>query len=652
MQPPLSNGTVLQNRYHIQSVLGQGGFGRTYLAQDQGRFEENCVIKEFMPNSSSPYALEKSRELFQREAQILYQIQHSQVPQFRAVFEEEDRLFLMQDYIEGQTYRELLDQRQQTGELFTEAEVASLIQQLIPVLRHIHSKGIIHRDITPDNIILRQRDRLPVLIDFGVVKEIVTRVQMPEKTTPTTTVGKPGYAPSEQVQTGRAYPSSDLYALAVTALVLLSGQEPQDLFDDVILTWNWQDIPASASFMPILARMLSYRPSDRYQSVDELSQALQSMPLMTTASPSTALTPPPTQAPQPLRPQPPRPQPPASQMRTVAVGRPNPTTVAQGSAQPQSPTSPTASPTRQHTVQAPPPREKSVWDNLWSMLAIAAALAVVTAVGAFAIVNAIFNSPERSPVVETDQPDIETPPDTPSGPVEYSQPLGLDLGEPRVVKGSLLQNETINYVVSAERGQTLSANLDQEGVLMTVLGANERPVEGRRSRRVQSWSGELKSSEDYVIQLAPVEGIETSDYSLTVELVGAPRSRPRPTPEPEPEPEPEPTPEPEPGPNLSPNPHLRRSRNLSLRPNPHLRPNRNLSPSPNRNQSQRSYLKTYSSPSTQREPSCLGERPPVRFSGIACGRRRIRFSRLKFSGGKWPLQYAALTALSSGVLAA
>ncbi|MGF1512612.1 MAG: protein kinase [Elainellaceae cyanobacterium] len=543
MKPPLSNGTVLQNRYRVQSVVGQGGFGRTYLAQDRGRFDESCVIKEFMPNSSSDYALEKSRELFQREAQILYQIQHPQVPQFRAVFEEGDRLFLVQDYIEGQTYRELLDQRKQAGTLFAEAEVVALMHQLIPVLRHLHGKGIIHRDITPDNIILRQSDRLPVLIDFGVVKEIVTRVQMPEKSTPSTTVGKPGYAPSEQVQTGRAYPSSDLYALAVTVLVLLTGEEPQDLFDDVLLTWNWQAIPASSALLQILARLLSYRPSDRYQSVDELSLAMRSTLPMATSSPA---QPSPVQSSKAQSSQaqssqapPPRSKPPASQMRTVAVGRPNPTTAAAAPA----PARPASGQPR--TVQAvSPPPERSVWSNLGSMLAIAAGLAVVTAIGAFAIVNAIFNAPEEQAVVEEVQPEPQPEPE-PSGPVEYSQILNLVPGELRVVRGSLLQNETINYAVSAEEAQTLSASLDQEGVLMTVLGPNERPVEGRRSRRVSSWSGELKSDGDYTIQLAPVDGVQASDYALTIELAAEPEPEPRPEPQPEPEPEPEPEPQPQ-----------------------------------------------------------------------------------------------------------
>ncbi|MBD1944098.1 serine/threonine protein kinase, partial [Coleofasciculus sp. FACHB-712] len=285
MQPPIVIGTILQNRYRLIGILGQGGFGRTYLAEDQGRFSERCALKELIPAQESAYALEKARELFQREATTLYQIQHPQIPQFRATFEQDQRLFLVQDYVEGKTYRMLLDERRSQGNTFSEVEVVQFLRQLLPVLAHIHVKGIIHRDIAPDNIILRESDRLPVLIDFGVVKELATRFQLPDVTRPiATTVGKPGYAPSEQIQAGQAYPSSDLYALAATAAVMLTGKEPAELLDATQLTWQWRRwANVSDGFAQVLNRMLSYRPGDRYQSAGEVVQALQSLTNTTAA---------------------------------------------------------------------------------------------------------------------------------------------------------------------------------------------------------------------------------------------------------------------------------------------------------------------------------------------------------------------------------
>ena len=240
MQPAISIGTLLQNHYRIVQLLGQGGFGRTYLAEDQGRFNERCAIKEFVPIKGEDKFSDKATQLFQREASVLYQISHPQIPKFRATFEEEERLFLVQDFVEGPTFHAVLNQRRQQGKTFSEAEVQLFLQQMLPVLAHIHAIGIIHRDISTDIIILRQQDRLPVLIDFGVVKEVVTRMQLDSAAAQPTTVGKAGYAPSEQLQTGRAYPSSDLYALAVTAIVMLTGRDPQGLFDDVNFAWNWE----------------------------------------------------------------------------------------------------------------------------------------------------------------------------------------------------------------------------------------------------------------------------------------------------------------------------------------------------------------------------------------------------------------------------
>jgi serine/threonine-protein kinase len=115
MRPPLPNGTVLQNRYRLLSILGQGGFGRTYLAENQGRFNELCVLKELLPPQGGGYALEKSEELFQREAETLYQIQHPQIPRFWENFKQDQRFFLVQEYVEGQTYRTLLDRRKAQG---------------------------------------------------------------------------------------------------------------------------------------------------------------------------------------------------------------------------------------------------------------------------------------------------------------------------------------------------------------------------------------------------------------------------------------------------------------------------------------------------------------------------------------------------------
>jgi serine/threonine-protein kinase len=515
MRPPIPIGITLQNRYRILSVLGQGGFGRTYLSEDQGRFNELCALKELIPAQGSAYALDKSKELFQREAQILYQIQHPQIPQFRATFEEDQRLFLVQDYVEGQTYRALLEQRQVQGLAFSEAEILQLMRQLLPVLAHIHSKGIIHRDIAPDNIMLRQQDGKPVLIDFGVVKELATRFQSPTMTAQNTTVGKPGFAPSEQMQSGRAYPSSDLYSLAVTAVVLLTGRDPQTLLDDTTMTWYWQRwVTVSPGFAQVLNKMLSYRPGDRFQSVAEVAQALQA-PLV-----SAPTVPPPYQPPAPTA----APQPDLSQMATMAVGR-------------QVDPAPVAATSNRAVPIVPAPRS-SVWDDPLAVVAIGLGLVVLTGVGTWAVVRAFLNNqptPTPTPTITTSfspAPSLTpTPTSKPTNePIAYSQKLDISPDAGKVSKtGTLRSNETVNYILAGEQGQQLSAVLSGEGVLMTLLGPDQQPLSGQ-SNRVSLWQGTLPYTGSYSIRLSPVKGLDKSDYRLDVNLRSAVVPSPTPTP--------------------------------------------------------------------------------------------------------------------------
>lgn len=272
MQPPLPAGTILQNRYHLTKVIGEGGFGRTYLAADKDRFGEECILKEYNPQVKGTYALNKSKELFEREAQTLYKIEHPQIPKFRATFEQGSRLFLVQDFVEGENYRALLDGRLANNRKFSQRDIVKFFEQMLPVLERIHSKGVIHRDISPDNIIYRKSDRRPVLIDFGAVKEIgTTNLQSSEGSVRGTTVGKLGYSPPEQLLSGEVSACSDLYALAVTAVVLMTGRKPEELLNEQTMMPCWhQWVPdLHPRFAPILNKMMSYRPENRYQSANE-----------------------------------------------------------------------------------------------------------------------------------------------------------------------------------------------------------------------------------------------------------------------------------------------------------------------------------------------------------------------------------------------
>ena len=285
------SGILIKNRYLIQNILGSGRLGHTYLALDSHRFNEPCVLKEFAPRDTERYHIQKSRELFKREAAILYHLQHPQIPKFLACFEERERLFLVQEYVDGITYSALLKERQQRGETFLEAEVMEWLIHLLPVLDYVHQCGIIHRDISPDNIMQPHGEILPVLIDFGVGKQwIVTDKDQSEDSRhldeenqksligKMSFVGKIGYAPHEQINMGISFPSSDLYALGVTAIVLLTGKEPTQLMDQYSLEWQWQQYTnVSESLAQILEKMLQHKPIERYQSAQELFTDIQKL---------------------------------------------------------------------------------------------------------------------------------------------------------------------------------------------------------------------------------------------------------------------------------------------------------------------------------------------------------------------------------------
>ena len=265
----LSSGTLVNNRYQVQCQLGEGGFGRTYLAKDIQRYNELCTIKEFAPNSQNIAQFQKCWELFQREAETLYKLDHPQIPKFLTKFDENGRHFVIQEYIEGNTYENLLQQKQQKQQQFSEQEVIKLLKELLPVLQYIHDQNLFHRDISPDNIIQPKDATKPaVLIDFGVVGYLEG----------STSVGKMGYAPPEQMGGGQCLPSSDIYSLAVTAIELLTGKTPDLLFDSNYLRWKWQKYTTvSNTLANILNKMLETRPGNRYSSAMEVLNAINSL---------------------------------------------------------------------------------------------------------------------------------------------------------------------------------------------------------------------------------------------------------------------------------------------------------------------------------------------------------------------------------------
>ncbi|BAY26069.1 serine/threonine protein kinase [Calothrix sp. NIES-2100] len=276
-------GKLLGNRYRILKLLGEGGFGRTYTAEDTNKFDDVCVIKQFFPQVSGTAALNKAAELFKQEAKRLYELgeNHPQIPRLLAYFEQGSSLCLVQEFIPGET---LLTKVQQQA--FSEEQIRQLLADLLPVLQFIHDRNVIHRDIKPENIIRRQQDGKLVLIDFGGAKQ-VTQTSLARQATGIYTIG---YAPSEQMN-GYASPASDLYALGATcarlltqclALTDVNGNLSDRLYDAYNAEWLWRErlqekgTTISDELGQILDKLLKHLARERYQSATEVLEDLNS----------------------------------------------------------------------------------------------------------------------------------------------------------------------------------------------------------------------------------------------------------------------------------------------------------------------------------------------------------------------------------------
>lgn len=293
-------GKVLAGHFKITQALSSGGFGQTFLAEDTHiPGHPICVVKQLKPLNTSPQALALAQRLFEQEAKILTQLgkECDQIPNLQAYFTEEDEFYLVQEYVEGQT----LDVELPPGTQWTEAKVLELLQGVLPILKFIHSKGVIHRDIKPANLIRRQRDGKLVLIDFGAIKAV--QEQVSAEIDPTiatgTRIGTQGYAPTEQGR-GKPRPNSDLYALGMVGIQALTGRFPNQLDEDSQTgEMVWEHLSsASPGLKAVLSRMTRYHFKDRYQSTEEALQAVQqlSQPAATVAATDFTPTPMPTQA--------------------------------------------------------------------------------------------------------------------------------------------------------------------------------------------------------------------------------------------------------------------------------------------------------------------------------------------------------------------
>jgi serine/threonine protein kinase, bacterial len=276
----------LRDRYRVLGALGRGGFGATFLARDQSLpGYPSCVIKQLRPTTSVPNLLEMARDLFQREANILGKIgNHPQIPRLLDYFEMAQEFYLVQEYVSGSTLQKEVKQ----GGPFSEAGVKQFLTEILPVIQYVHSHQIIHRDIKPANLIRREQDKQLVIIDFGAVKDKVNAPQVdPSDETALTAyaIGTPGYAPPEQMAMRPVY-ASDLYAIGVTCVYLLTGKSPKDLpYDPQTGELRWQDYAVvSDHFAKVLRKMLDISVHSRYQMAADVLRDLEMEPYLDSLS--------------------------------------------------------------------------------------------------------------------------------------------------------------------------------------------------------------------------------------------------------------------------------------------------------------------------------------------------------------------------------
>lgn len=266
----------LRNRYLVVKPIGKGGFGATFLARDLSLpGYPACVVKQLRPSATSKKVLEMAQQLFQREAKTLAKIgDHPQIPRLLDYFFGKQQFYLVQEFIDGLT----LKQEVRANGVYNEQQTQEFLRDILPVLDYIHSQEVIHRDIKPANIIRRRQDNRLVLIDFGAVKDKVNQATMMgtgETAFTNFAIGTSGFAPMEQMSLRPVY-ASDIYAVGMTCIYLLTGKSPNALEHNPTtgeVYWR-EHTHVSDAFASILEKMLAVSVYQRYQSAKDVLYAL------------------------------------------------------------------------------------------------------------------------------------------------------------------------------------------------------------------------------------------------------------------------------------------------------------------------------------------------------------------------------------------
>ncbi|MGB3703096.1 MAG: serine/threonine-protein kinase [Anaerolineales bacterium] len=280
MQTPIEPGVILRDRYKIRRIIGQGGMGSIYLAEDIRLEGRQCALKEVQHESSlSDDTLQQAQEQFLREAQILARLDHPNLPKVSDYFSDEDREYLVMDYVPGEDLRTLMLAARRKKTFLPEREVLGWSNQLADALDYMHSLDppILHRDIKPSNLKLTPSGLIK-LVDFGLVKLLAS-----EEMTITILQGRGTalYTPLEQYggDTGHTDVPSDIYAFGATLYHLLTNTPPIEarerfLRPESLIPPRQINPEISVRTERAILWALSLHPDERPQSVEEFRQSL------------------------------------------------------------------------------------------------------------------------------------------------------------------------------------------------------------------------------------------------------------------------------------------------------------------------------------------------------------------------------------------
>jgi len=278
---------VLHDRYQLKQKLGQNAGRQTWLAEDVGVSPTELVVVKLLAFGGEVQW--DDLKLFEREAQVLKQLNHPRIPKYRDYFHIDERSLwfgLVQEYIPGSSLREQLHQ----GKRFTTKQVRKIALEILEILEFLHqlNPAVLHRDIKPSNLIWGEDEQI-YLVDFGAVQDRAAK----EGAT-FTVVGTYGYAPMEQFG-GRAVPASDLYALGATLIHLLTGTAPADLPQRNLRICFEDQVSLSPGVVSWIQKLTEPAPEQRFNSASVARKALESGMALNTPTKSQLVKPAPAQ---------------------------------------------------------------------------------------------------------------------------------------------------------------------------------------------------------------------------------------------------------------------------------------------------------------------------------------------------------------------